>query len=134
MGYASFPFLAGRGKSCSSYFDFAGRQLLLTGPGRLLNMVVFVGMFCGIQYHVSTSAKSFCVCVSSMSYHDQCDPPLIAQGAPNKLTKQWYLVLQAWYLIKTKLQVLISTVFVHGGSTFIPVLFLNQARPVGQDL
>lgn len=87
-------------------------------------------MFPGVRNH------SVCVCEreSSMSYHDQSDPPLIAQGALSKLTKQWYLVLQAWYLIKTNLQVLISTVFVQGGSTFIPLLFLNQARPVGQDL
>lgn len=62
-----------------------------------------------------------------MSYHDQSDPPLIAQGAPSKLTMPWYLVLQAWYLIKTNLQVLISTVFVWGGSTFIPFLCLNQS-------
>lgn len=58
------------------------------------------------------------LCACSMSYHDQFDPPLIAQGALTSVTKPWYLVLQGCYLIKTNLQALISTGFVWGGSTF----------------
>lgn len=58
------------------------------------------------------------LCVRSMSYHDQSDPPLVARGSHSSGTKPWYLVLRACYFIKTNLQVLISTGFVAGGSTF----------------
>lgn len=70
-----------------------------------------------------------------MSYHDQSDPPPVAQGAPSELTKPRYLVLQARYLIKTNLQVLISTVFVWGGSTFTPLSVSEPKHgPVRLDL
>lgn len=47
-----------------------------------------------------------------MSYHDQSNPPLTARGAFSSVTKPWYLGLQGCYLIKTNLQLLISTAFV----------------------
>lgn len=106
--------------------DLSWAVTIINRPERLLNMAVLVGMFSWIKYHVSKSVKWFCVCVCSMSYHDQSDPPLIAQGALSLVTKPWYLVLQAWCLIKTNLLVLISTGFVLGGGTFYS---LSPSKP-----
>lgn len=90
---------------------------IINTADRFLKKTVLVGMFIWIKCNISSRVKWF-VCVCSMSYHDQSYPTLIAQGALSLVTKPWYLVLQACYLIKTNLRVLISTGFVWGGSTF----------------
>lgn len=80
---------------------------IIKRPDRL---AVLVGIFIWIKSHVYRSVKWFCVCVACCIMISLIH--LIAWGALSSVAKPWYLVLQAWYLIKTNLQVLSSTVFV----------------------
>lgn len=73
------------------------------------------------------------LCVRSMSYHGQSDPPLIARGALSSVTKPWYLVLLACYLIKTNLQVFYFNWFCLRWKYFLLSVCVTKAQPVELD-